>query len=101
MKILLNNNKVLNTRLLFYIMTLSLLVGCEITRKPNFIKNGREYRIIGKCVDSHVENKFGYHYGYNFVNGKHEWHIGYYDVNVCDKTFTDTIEINLKKKYYR
>lgn len=35
------------------------------------------------------------------MNGKHEWHIGYYDVNVCDKTFTDTIEINLKKKYYR
>lgn len=50
MKILLNNNKVLNMRLLFYVMTLSLLVGCEITRKPNFIKNGREYRIIGNVL---------------------------------------------------
>jgi hypothetical protein len=49
-------------------------------------------------VESHVENKYGYHYGYSFIKGKFCWHFGTYDETICDESKLDTIEVNIKKK---
>jgi hypothetical protein len=68
--------------------------GCE--RKPDFIKDGKGYWVNTKCVKSHVENKFGYHYGYSIRHGEFCWHMGTYDETICDSMVTDTIEIQKK-----
>jgi hypothetical protein len=70
--------------------------------EPDYVDdNCKEYLIEKICVDSHVETKFGYHYGYNIMNGKYEYHFGSYSETICDAYRLDTVEINLNKKYYR
>lgn len=74
------------------ILLLSILyIGCK--PKPEFTINGKEYYTLTKCLKSHVESKYGYHYGYNFMSGKFERHLGHYTETICDQTKTDTIEI--------
>ena len=68
--------------------------GCE--RKPDFFIAGKSYWVNARCVKSHVENKFGPHYGYSVMSGKFCWHTGSYDETICDSTATDTIEIQKK-----
>ena len=84
---------------LFFIL---FLVSCDFVTvvKPDLVKDGKEYVIVSRCVQSHTESKYEYHYGYNFMNGKYDWHWGINNVDVCDKTVLDTVEVNLKKKYY-
>jgi hypothetical protein len=77
-----------------------LLVGCDYVVKPDFVKNGREYVVRTICVQSHIESKYEYHYGYNFSNSKFDWHWGLNDVTICDKSALDTVEVNIEKKYY-
>lgn len=77
-----------------------LLVGCDIPIKPDYVKDGKEYVITEPCVKSHVESKYEYHYGYNMMEGKFNWHWGLNNTTICDSTALDTLEINLEKKYY-
>ncbi len=77
-----------------------LLISCG-PQKPDYVdESGKEYSIWERCVESHTESKYGYHYGYNFIDGKYNWHIGSYTETICDRTEMDTIEINIDKKYY-
>lgn len=89
--------------LVFYILILFLLVflsSCGPS-KPDYVdKDGKEYVIFDKCVKSHSETRFGYHYGYNFFSSKYEWHNGTYTETICDEFEYDTIEINKTEKYY-
>ena len=77
-----------------------LLVGCDYAVKPDLVKDGKEYVVVSRCVQSHTESKYEYHYGYNFMSGKYDWHWGLNTTDVYDKTVLDTVEVNLKKKYY-
>jgi len=86
-------------RKLFFLLIL-LLVGCDYVVKPDLVKNGKEYVVVNRCVHSHQETKYEYHWGYNLMNGKYDWHWGLNTTDVCDKTVLDTVEVNLKKKYY-
>lgn len=76
------------------LLILLVMVGCE--RAPDFVKNGKGYWINTHCVKSHTESEYGPHYGYNFMNGKYEWHTSSYTETICDSTVTDTIEIPKK-----
>ena len=88
-------------RKLFFFLIL-FLVGCDfvVVVKPDLVKNGKEYVVVNRCVHSHQETKYEYHWGYNLMNGKYDWHWGLNTTDVCDKTVLDTVEVNLKKKYY-
>ena len=77
-----------------------LLVGCDYAVKPDLVKNGKEYVVVNTCAHSHQETKYEYHWGYNLMNGKYDWHWGLNTTDVCDSTVLDTVEVNLKKKYY-
>jgi hypothetical protein len=79
-----------------------LLVGCDMVMvvKPDLVKDGKEYVVRTVCIQSHKETKYEYHYDYNFSNSKYDWHWGLNTVDVCDKSVFDTVEVNLKKKYY-
>lgn len=78
-----------------------LLVSC-IPYKPDYVDSeGKEYSIRRRCIRSHNETKYGYHYGYNFMNSKFEWHYGYHTENICEEYKLDTVEINIDKKYYK
>lgn len=69
--------------------------------KPDYVDNsGKEYTILNRCVKSHTESTYGYHYGYNPLKGKFEYHYGHYTESVCDEYVLDTIEINKEEKYY-
>jgi len=84
-----------------YLMTFLFIIfmtSCDFRVKPDFTKDGHDYIVRNVCVKSHIENKYGYHYGYSFMNGKFCWHFGNYDETVCDESITDTIEVNIKKK---
>lgn len=78
-----------------------LLVGCYVPTKPDLVVNGKEYLLREECVKSHDETKFCYHYGWNAWRGKFEFHWGNQTKSICDSTSTDTIEINIKEKYYK
>ena len=85
---------------LLILFVLVLLSSCG-PQKPEYVdKNGKEYVIMDVCVKSHNETRFGYHYGYNFMSSKYEWHNGTYTETICDSLKYDTIEINKDKKYY-
>lgn len=71
-----------------------VLSGCNV--EPDFTKDGHEYIVRKRCIKSHTESKYGYHWGYNFMNGKHDWHMGYYTETICDEYIKDTIEVNKK-----
>jgi hypothetical protein len=85
---------------LIFILVTVLLMGCDIPVKPDFVSNGKEYMVEKNCVKSHYETKWTYHWGYNMFSGKHEWHWGDDTESVCDEYRLDTVEINIKKKYY-
>jgi hypothetical protein len=78
-----------------------VLFGCNTSRKPDLVIDGREYSLNEKCIKSHQETKFCYHYGWNSWKGKFEFHWGNQTKTICDSTRIDTIEINLKEKYYK
>ena len=84
---------------IFFLLIL-LLVGCDYVVKPDLVKDDKEYVIVNRCVQSHQETNYEYHWGYNLMNGKYDWHWGLNTTDVCDKTVLDTVEVNLKKKYY-
>jgi hypothetical protein len=88
-------------RKLFFLLIL-FLVSCDfvVVVKPDLVKNGKEYVVVNRCVHSHQETNYEYHWGYNLMNGKYDWHWGLNTTDVCDKTVLDTVEVNLKKKYY-
>lgn len=79
---------------------LLLLSACEPIQPDYVDKSGKEYMFTTYCVKSHSETQWGYHYGYNFMNSKYEWHNGMYDETICDSSAIDTIEINKDKKFY-
>lgn len=83
------------------ILLLVSLFGCNTPIKPDLVVEGREYILRDKCVKSHQETKFCYHYGWNAWKGKFGFHWGNQTKTICDSTSTDTIEINLKEKYYK
>lgn len=82
------------------ILLVFLLVGCDYVVKPDLVKDGKEYVVVSRCVQSHTESKYEYHYGYNFMDGKYNWHWGLNSESICDKSVWDTVEINKEKKYY-
>jgi hypothetical protein len=85
-----------------FILLLFVIMGCDIVMvvKPDLVKDGKEYVVNTVCIQSHTEYKYEYHYGYNFMSSKYEWHWGMNDKSICDKIRFDTIEVNLRKKYY-
>ncbi len=77
-----------------------LLSACDPI-KPDYVDSkGNEYMFSHPCVKSHTESKYEYHYGYNMMNGKWNYHWGMNTETICDSTTIDTIQINLDKKYY-
>lgn len=72
-----------------------VISGCNVT--PDFSINGHDYIVRNRCIKSHTEETYGYHWGYNFMNAKYEWHMGYYTETICDSSVRDTIEVNIKK----
>lgn len=84
---------------LLFLLTLILFSACG-PYKPDYVKDGKEYAIISNCAKSHSESDYDYHYGYNFMSGKYEYHWGLDEKEICDSVAYDTVEINLKEKYY-
>ena len=87
----------------FYILIILLLIlfsGCGPQRPDYVDDSGKEYSISERCVKSHTESDYSYHYGYNGFSGKFEWHWGWDTKTICDSSILDTTEINLDKKYY-
>lgn len=83
-----------------FILLMIVITGCEIVVKPDLVVGGKEYVYRTVCVESHSETKWEYHYGYNFMDGKFNWHWGNNTTTICDKEIVDTVEVNLEKKYY-
>ncbi len=82
------------------ILILILLSSCNSPIKPDLVKDGKEYVVSENCVKYHWESDYGYHYGYNPIGGKFEWHWGMDEKQICDSVALDTIEVNKEKKYY-
>ncbi len=77
-----------------------LLSACDPI-KPDYVdSNGNEYMFSHPCVKSHTETNYGYHYGYNMLDGKWNYHYGMETETMCDSVGIDTIQINQDKKYY-
>lgn len=75
---------------LLLILTL-FTFGCKM--EPEFYIDGKPYYDVERCVKSHTESAYGYHYGYNTFRGKYEYHMGHYTKTICDESKIDTIEI--------
>lgn len=71
---------------------LLLLMGCG-QPEPEFYVKGKPYYTRERCVDSKIDHKWEYHYGYNYMTGKFGWHYGYNRSSKCIKSVIDTIEI--------
>ena len=83
------------------LLGLIILVSACDPIKPDYVdKNGKEYLFSHPCVKSHTETDYGYHYNYNVMSGKYDWHYGMDTENICDSVGIDTIEINQNEKYY-
>lgn len=87
-------------RTLILLTLLITIMGCG-PRKPDFVNGGKEYLVYTYCAKSHTITDYGYHYGYNMLSGKYEWHWGTETETICDSTARDTVEINLNQKYYK
>ena len=87
-------------KLIVSAIALMTLVGCDFSVKPDLVKNGHEFIIVDRCVKSHEESGYDYHYGYDFMSGSWRWHTGYHTETICDSTVQDTVEVNLTHKYY-
>ena len=72
------------------LMVLATLNSCE--RKPKFFINGIGYYTKTRCLESKIEHKFGYRYGYSF-SGKYEYSLGHYTEITCIKSTIDTIQV--------
>lgn len=70
-----------------------LVVLMSCSPKPEFVINGKEYYTRTRCVKSHNERTFGYHWGYDWTRGEYRYHWGEYTETICDETKVDTIEI--------
>lgn len=77
-------------RKLIILLSLTLL-GCK--HEPEFYIDGKPYYTSERCVEVETESKYGPHYGYNFMSGKYEYHVGSYTESVCVESVIDTIEI--------
>lgn len=71
-----------------------VLSGCKVT--PDFTKNGQDYIVTHHCIQSHDTIEYGYHYGYNMMEGKFNYHFGMHTETICDSMKLDTIEVNIK-----
>ena len=85
---------------LLFILCVILLSSCTGPTKPDLVVDGKEYVIRENCLSGHNESKYDYHYGYNAMRGKFEYHLGHHTEWVCDEWKLDTIEVNKEKKYY-
>ena len=87
---------------LVYLLGIIVLIGASSCgpQRPDYVNDGREYSISSRCVKSHTETEFTYHYGYDFMAGKYRWHWGNETKTICDSFVMDTTEINIEKKYY-
>jgi hypothetical protein len=83
-----------------FILLFFVLTSCDMVVKPDLVIDGKEYVFRTSCVKSHVESKYEYHYGYNMMSGKFDWHWGLNNNTICDSTAVDTVEVNLEQKYY-
>lgn len=87
--------------MLFLLLLFLVFTSCG-PQRPDYVDgDGREYSINSRCIKSHTESDYGYHYGYNFMSGKYEWHWGRETKTICDEWVLDTTEINTKEKYYK
>lgn len=75
---------------IFILFTLSL-ISCK--HEAEFYIDGKPYYTSERCTKTESETKFGPHYGYNFMSGKYEYHLGSYTESVCVESVIDTIEI--------
>lgn len=83
------------------ILSLIFLSACG-PQKPDYVDSkGDEYSIRSRCVKSHTKSVYEYHYGYSFSRGRWCWHWGLNNKTICDLTVYDTVQINLKEKYYK
>lgn len=76
-----------------YLLIAILFISC---RQYNYTTDGRKYWIKETCKESHVQPKTGYHWGWNWIHSKYEFHWQYQCFSscketVCDKTIYDTI----------
>lgn len=99
-----NKIKVLITDIIQKIIVVGIvaiaLISCG-PQKPDYVDaNGKEYFILERCVKSHQVTDYGYHYGYNMMEGKYNWHYGMDTKTICDSSRLDTVEINKDKKFY-
>lgn len=74
-----------------FIVLCLLFAGCK--PKPEFYSDGKPCYTRVRCVESHVEDRVDYHWGYSPVELKYCWHVGWHRVNVCDRQVVDTLEI--------
>lgn len=77
------------------IVLIAIVAFLSCNTKPDFVKNGVAYKIEETCVKDHIESRYEYHFGLNYMNGKLEWHLGPNAVVVCDSTRIDTVKIDL------
>lgn len=63
------------------------------TRKPEFFIDGKPYYTKKTCIKSVKVKKNGYHYDYNLITGKYDYHFGDYTETKCVSFKIDTIEI--------
>lgn len=78
------------TKYLLFILPL-WLIGCK--PKPEFYINSEPYYTQHRCIESHDEEKFDYHWGYSILEHKYCQHVGRHTDLVCDKEIIDTIKI--------
>lgn len=81
----------MNKLKLHAILAFTLMLSCE--RKPEFCINGKGYYTETRCVKDSSWEEFGYHYGYNIMSGKFEFHNGIEFKRECIEQVVDTIEI--------
>mgnify|MGYP001274283390 CR=1 FL=1 len=67
-------------------------IGCD-DPKPEFSKNGKGYYTKNRCVKSHNETVWDYHWGYSWMRGKYCWHYGPHSKTICDQSIIDTIQL--------
>ncbi len=60
-------------------------------KKPDFYIDGQPYRIRTACLRDTTINEYGYHYGYNVLNRKVQYHYGWHRVTKCIHKKTDTV----------
>lgn len=77
-----------------YIILLAAIILSSCKREPDITINGQGYWLNHRCAKSHVEKKYGPHYGYDFMTGKYGWHTGSYTETVCDSTVVDTVKVD-------